>query len=238
MITPSLDLSNASSQPFSEQLEALSNEALYAALCTNRSLLDEGLEILTYRLKPIIISSSRGYLPVLSWDYSDALQEARILLWQLISLRRYKNNSAVPFHNFFAHCFSNRLNKLYRDFLLRNPAPAGSVMVGYSAHKPLVVGVVAFKAGYIEKYRAAQAARSRRLYDKKLAEQGRTRQPVLSDEEKVARRAAARQRATERALAWQRQNREAYNARRAEIRRQKAAGTFIDRRRKSVCSPV
>ena len=119
---------------------------------------------------------------------------------------------------------------------LRNPAPAGDVMVGYSAHKPLVVGVVRFNEQYIEKYRAAQAARSRRLYDKKLAEQGRNRQPELTAEEKAARRAAARQRATERALAWQKQNREAYNARRAEIRRQKAAGTFIDRRRKSVCT--
>lgn len=37
MFMPSLGLSNASSQPFSEQLEGLSNEALYAALCTNRS---------------------------------------------------------------------------------------------------------------------------------------------------------------------------------------------------------
>lgn len=209
--------STAAPIPSITQLEALSNEDLYEALSTNTFFLDEGLEILTYRLKPIIISSSRGYLPVLSWDLSDALQEARILLWQLITQNSFKSDGKVLFHNFFAHCYSNRLNKLYRDFLLRNPAACGSVQMGWEAHKPLVVGVVDFKAEYIEKYRAAQAERSRKLYDKKLAEQGRNRQPELTKTEREARRAAARQRATERALAWQKANREAYNARRAEI---------------------
>ena len=139
MPSQSLSCPLTSSNPQLEELSGLSNEALYAALSTNRSLLDEGLEILTYRLKPIIFSSSRGYLPVLSWDYSDALQEARILLWQLITQKRYR--PGIPFHNFFAHCYSNRLNKLYRDFLLRNPAACGSVQMGWEAHKPLVVGV-------------------------------------------------------------------------------------------------
>jgi len=214
------------------ELEALSNETLYAALVANEALLNPGLELLVHRLKPIIISASRGYLPVLSWDLSDALQEARILLWTLIAHRRYNLASGVPFHNFFAKCYSNRLNKLYRDYLLRNPAPGGDVQIGWSAHKPVIVGTVRFNAEYIEKYRAAQAERNRRLYDQRLAAEGRTRQPVLTADEKATRKELAKKRAAERALAWQRENREAYNARRAEIRREKAAGVFVDRRRR------
>ena len=97
----------------------------------------------------------------------------------------------------------------------------------------MIVGVVGFNEEYIKRYRAAQSVRNRRLYDRRLAAEGRARQPILTAEERAARKVMAKQRATERALAWQREKREAYNARRAEIRREKAAGTFIDRRRKS-----
>ena len=210
------------------------DEALYEVLMANTSLLNEGLEQLVHRLRPIIISASRGYLRVLSWDYSDAIQEARILLWELISRQRYRGG--VPFHNFFAKCYSNRLNKLYRDCLLRNPASVGTVQMGWEAHEPVIVGVVGFNEEYIERYRAAQAERNRKLYDKRLAEQGKKRQPILTAEERAVRAAAAKQRATERALAWQRENRDAYNRRRAEIRREKAAGVFVDRRKK--CATV
>jgi len=61
-----------------EGLAALSNEALYAALVAETAPLDEGLELLVVRLKPIIISAARGYLRILSWGLSDALQEARM----------------------------------------------------------------------------------------------------------------------------------------------------------------
>lgn len=233
--SPSTALSRPSSG-LSEPLEALSNEALYAALVAETAPLDPSLELLIHRLRPIIFNASRGYLRVLSWTYDDAVQEARILLWSLITHKRYRGG--VPFHNFFAKCFSNRLNKLYRDFLLRNPIGCGSVQIGWGAHQPLVVGVVGFKEEYIEKYRAAQSERNRKLYDKRLAEQGKTRKPTLSEVEKAARKAEARKRAAERALCWQRENRAAYNARRAEIRREKAAGTFIDRRRKGAAARV
>lgn len=196
--------------------------------------LDPALEILVQRLRPIIINAARGYLRILSWTIDDAMQEARILLWSLITHKRYRDG--VPFHNFFAKCFSNRLNKLYRDYLLKNPAPAGDVMIGWEAHQPLVVGVVGFKEEYIEKYRAAQSERNRRLYDKRLEAEGKTRKPTLSEAEKAVRKAEARKRTAERALSWQRENRKEYNARRAEIRREKKAGTFVDRRRKAVCA--
>ena len=124
------------------------------------------------------------------------------------------------------------MNKLYRDTLLRNPVIVGSHKVGYTAHEEVRVGLVAFDEAYITTYKAAQAERNRRLYDKRLAAEGRSRQPILTEEERAEKREAAKERAKERALAWQRANREAYNARRAEIRREKKEGTFVDRRRK------
>lgn len=214
----------------------MTNEQIYAYMIENRITLDEGIEALVQRLRPIIINASRGFLRV-SWTWDDALQEARILLWELVEKRRFrptegKRGGQVAFHNFFARCFSNRLNKLYRDTLLRNPVPYGSQRIGYAAHEEVRVDILSFQETYIQGYKAAQAERNRRLYDKRLAAEGRARQPRLSEAEREARRAAAKERARERALAWQRANREAYNARRAEIRREKKAGTFVDRRKK------
>ena len=211
----------------------MTNEQIYADMVENRISLDQGIETLVQHLRPIVINASRGFLRVLSWTWDDALQEARILLWELVEKRRFRPTEGKRgFHNFFARCFSNRLNKLYRDTLLRNPIIIGSHKVGYAAHEEVRVGVVAFDEAYITTYKSAQAERNRRLYDKRLAAEGRARQPRLSEEEREARRAAAKERARERALAWQRANREAYNARRAEIRREKKAGTFMDRRKK------
>ena len=74
MFMPSLNSIYASSPvPLISDLEALSNEVLYEALVGQTAPLDPGLELLVHRLKPIIINASRGYLSVLSWDYSDAL---------------------------------------------------------------------------------------------------------------------------------------------------------------------
>lgn len=216
-----------------EPLEALTNEALYAALVASQAPLDTALELLIQRLKPIIFNIARDYLPVLSWDISDALQEARILLWQLVIKHRYK--PGAPFHTFFSRCYRNRLNNLYRDFLLRNPMGCGSVTMGWEGHEAIILGVVKFNGDYISRYKAAQSVRNRKLYEKRRAAAGKKPREVLTEDQKAAREAEKRQRACERNLAWQRTNREAYNARRAEIRREKKAGTFVDRRRKAVC---
>ena len=217
----------------------MTNEQIYADMVENRITLDQGIEALVLHLRPIIINTSRGFLRVLSWTWDDALQEARILLWELVEKRRFrptegKRGGQVAFHNFFSHCFSNRLSKIYRDTLLRNPVIVGSHKVGYAAHEEVRIGVVAFDEVYITTYKAAQAERNRRLYDKRLAAEGRSRQPILTEKERAERREAAKERAKVRAAEWQRANREAYNARRAEIRREKKAGMFVDRRKKVV----
>lgn len=214
-------------------LERLTNESLYASLVADTSLLDTALELLIQRLKPIIFNIARDYMPILSWDFSDALQEARILLWQLITHNRYK--PGAPFHTFFSRCYRNRLNNLYRDYLLRNPVTAGAAIIGWEGHEAVIMGVVKFNEDYISRYKAAQSVRNRKLYEKRRAAAGMMPREVLTEDQKAERKAAARQRACERNIAWQRENREAYNKRRAEIRREKAAGTFVDRR-KRVCA--
>ena len=216
-----------------EPLETLTNEALYASLVANEMPLSEGLEILVQRLRPIIFNIARDYLSILSWDVSDALQEARILLWQLVIKHRYK--PGAPLHTFFSRCYRNRLNNLYRDFLLRNPVGCGSVTMGWEGHEAVIMGVVKFNSEYVERYKAAQSVRNRRLYEKKRAAAGKKPREVLTEDQKAAREAEKRRRTAERNIAWQRENREAYNARRAEIRREKKAGTFVDRR-KRVCA--
>ena len=116
--------------------------------------------------------STYGGAPVDAiWDDSDALQEARILLWQLVIKHRYK--PGAPFHTFFSRCYRNRLNNLYRDYLLRNPVRCGSVTLGWEGHQPIIVGVVKFNSDYVERYRAAQSVRNRRLYEKRRAAAGK-----------------------------------------------------------------
>ena len=219
------------------QLETLTNEALYASLVANTLPLDPALELLIQRLKPIIFNIARDYCSILSWDDSDAFQEARILLWQLVKKNRYKPGSKAPFHTFFSRCYRNRLNNLYRDFLLRNPMGCGSVTMGWEGHEAVIMGVVKFHGEYVERYRAAQNVRNRKLYEKRRAAAGKTPREVLTEDQKAEREAEKRQRTAERNLAWQRENRETYNARRAEIRREKKAGTFVDRR-KRVCATI
>lgn len=41
-------------------------------------------------LRPIIINASHGFLHTLSWTLDDAIQEARILIWQLVKKHRYR----------------------------------------------------------------------------------------------------------------------------------------------------
>ena len=215
-------------------LERLTNESLYASLVADTSLLDTALELLIQRLKPIIFNIARDYCSILSWTTDDALQEARILLWQLVIKHRYK--PGAPFHTFFSRCYRNRLNNLYRDYLLRNPVRCGSVTMGWEGHEAVIMGVVKFNGDYISRYKAAQSVRNRRLYEKKRAAAGKTPREVLTEDQKAAREAEKRRRTAERNIAWQRENREEDNARRAEIRREKKAGTFVDRRRKAVCA--
>ena len=59
------------------------NEALYAGL-TEGALPEEALTTLRDRLYPIILNEARPYFQKLGWNGDDALQEALILIWEMV----------------------------------------------------------------------------------------------------------------------------------------------------------
>jgi len=219
---------------FNPMFEGQSNEALYDALCAATAPIDAGLKELNLRLKPIILNAAKAFLKVLSWTFDNAMGEALILLWELVKKHSYhgKGSKGAKFHTFFARSWANRLNSLYEKAILQGPVMSGSIQTGWCAHQPVYVSTYAFDAK-AEDYRAKKAKRAADYYDRQLAAQGKTRQPILTEEEREERRAAAKKRQADRARQWQDENRDAYNARRAEIRRQKKEGTFVDRRTKA-----
>lgn len=221
---------------FNPIFEGQSNEALYEALCASTAPLDAGLEELQLRLRPIILNASRAFLKVLSWTFDNAMGEALIFIWELVRKHSYKGpvigktGKPARFHTFFARAWTNRLSKLYEKAICKGPVMTGSIQTGWCAHQPVFVSTYAFDSK-ADEYRAKKHKLAVAYYDRKLAEQGKTRQPELTDEEKQARKMEAKKRAVDRALAWQREHRDEYNRRRAEIRRQKKEGTFVDQRK-------
>ena len=220
-------------------MNTLTNEALYSLMTTlpsNSDSYNRGLEILTTRLTPITLSLSRGYYRLLSWTPDDAIQEGRILLWQLVKKGKYK--PTAPFHHYFSGCYKILLRHKCEDLVMHNPVLTGSLHNNtlsqlLNGEKDNTVSVSAFKAEYIEKQRTKACERSRRWYE---ARQGRTvqRKRELTPEEQQARLAARKKRDVERSMRWQNEHRAEYNARRAERRREKKAGMFVDRRKSGV----
>lgn len=170
---------------FNSMFEGFSNETLYAALCAATAPLNEGLEELQRRLKPIIINASRAFLGALSWTMDDAMGEALILIWELVKKNNYKYDGA-PFDRFFAATWANRLNSLFQKTVMKNPVMRGDLQIGWCDHKPILVCAYGFHEKS-ETYRAKRAERARQYYDRQLAAQGKTRQPVkpkMTDEER------------------------------------------------------
>ena len=174
-------------------MNTLSNEALYSLMTTlpsNSDSYNRGLEILTTSLTPIILSLSRSYYRLLSWTPDDAIQEGRILLWQLIKKGKYK--PTAPFHNYFAGCYKRILSRMREDLVMHNPVFTAylynnilSLLLNGEEEK--TVSVAAFKTEYIEQQRTKARERSQRRYEARL---GRTvqRKRELTPEERAARK--------------------------------------------------
>ena len=221
--------------------EGLTNEQLYAdlrQLDPNSHEFNLKFQALSDRVRPITISVGAGFRQALSFTMDDVFQEGMLLIYDIIRKGLFttdhigRKGGSGQFHKYYSSAFRFRMAKIYRDCILREMVPVGTSVVGYAAHQPVFAETIAWCPA-ADEYRTKQRERNARWYDKKLAAQGKSRQPVLTEEERQARADASKQRAKDRALQWQRDNREAYNARRAEIRRQKKDGTFVDRRRKS-----
>lgn len=181
---------------FNPAFAGYSNERLYAALCDATASLDAGLQELHRRLKPIILNTARGFLNALSWTMDNAMGEALIFLWDLVRKHSFKEGRA-PFDRFFGKVWRTKLNDMFSKLVMKTPILLGDMQTGCSMHQPVFCCAYGFHekaAEYREKRSAQQAA----WYDKKLAKEGKTRQPKkqpMSDEERREKnriRAAAR----------------------------------------------
>ena len=166
---------------YNPMFDGISNENLYEALCASTVPLDAGLEELQRRLKPIILNAARAFLKALSWTFDNAMGEALICIWDIVRKHSYhavvgKHGTITGFHTFFARAWSNRLNSLYTKAIMKGPVMAGSIQTGWYAHQPVYWSIMAFDPK-AEVYRAKKAAWAAAYYDRKLADQGKTRQP-------------------------------------------------------------
>ena len=181
---------------FNPIFEGFSNERLYEALCAATAPLNEGLEELQLRLRPIIIGASKAYLTAFSWTLDDAMTEALIHIWDLVRKHSYKAGK-VPFHSFFRATWMNFLNGLFQKTVLKNPIMSGNVQIGWCDHEPVFVCGYAFHEKAAE-YRKKKAISQAKYIDRKLAEQGKTRQPRKPPMTEEERREKSRIKAAER----------------------------------------
>ena len=153
------------------------NEALYAGL-TENTLPEEALTELRNRLYPIIMNEARPYFQKLSWNGDDALQEALILIWQMVARKSFNANCiGCPFHRYFAKAWKNRMISLYRN-AIRQPVVLGQVQTGYtSTGDPVYVEGYGFDPKYEEYLRRHREECRRSLAKKREAEGKPTPQP-------------------------------------------------------------
>lgn len=198
-----------------------SNEALYAALCAETTPFDAGLMELQLRMKPIIISVSRTYLNALSWTFDDAMGEALILLWDLIRKHSFKQVGA-QFHTFFKCAFTNRLNGLFQQLVMKSPVLVADFKIAFKHDEPVYTCGYAFHPkGKI--YREKKAAQQAAWREKKRIEQGKPKwepKPPMTEEE---RREKKRLKSRERFLAMTPEEKRAQYDRNNERRRAKRA---------------
>ena len=221
---------------------AYTNEALYAGL-TENTLPEEALTELRNRLYPIIMNEARPYFQKLSWNGDDALQEALILIWQMVARKSFNANCiGCPFHRYFAKAWKNRMISLYRN-AIRQPVVLGQVQTGYtSTGDPVYVEGYGFDPKYEEYLQRHREESKRSLAKKREAEgkpapQPRKRPAALTEEELEAKRLERNARALaryyanrEKALAQQKAYKDAH---REELNRKQRERDAVKRAAKA-----
>lgn len=133
-------------------LEELPNELLYklatSSVCSDREYC-RVLEILTERMKPVMLKIAPGYFRVLCWNANDAIAEGMELIWWIIKEKKYTKRGA--FKSFFAVCYKNRLGQIYRKGVRYNPDFSHNVIIDYCAKLPVYNEAGYFNIKYIEK---------------------------------------------------------------------------------------
>lgn len=206
------------------------NEAIYNGLCAATIPMDAGLAELRSRLKPIIINAATDFLRALTWTLDDALDEALILLWDLVRKHSYK--TGAPFHSFFARSWQQKLCSLFQKAVLKGLVYAGDSQMGWAGHQPVYMMVYTEHekaAHYREAHRQRNARYYQRIREQKLAEgvEAQPKRPCMTPEER-----SEKNRQSTRAW-WASltpEQKAKHNARSAERRKQKRANETPEER--------
>lgn len=136
---------------YPKSLNELSNELLYFLisnpLTESSYMIDEGLRILTWRLRPMMLDVAGPWCGSLGWTADDIVQEGRILLWELVGKRCFVPR--ITFKRYFKTCYRNRICNIYRKGMRHNPDTIGNVVIGYDTVGPIFAEHTKFNIDYI-----------------------------------------------------------------------------------------
>ena len=137
--------------------EKWTNEELYEGL-TQETMPIDMIERLVENLRGTIICRARGYLGLNGMEMADFFQEARILIWEIISRKSYNQEGGAGFATFFSVCWRDRLARMYRDFVLHNPVVVG-FRIRWEGQTAIYENIESFKTSYIEQFRDKEIIR-------------------------------------------------------------------------------
>ena len=154
------------------EYDRLTQEEMYFGLIDG-VLPEKVFEILFWRLRRLVIYMAYNYMRPLSMTEDDMCQEAMILLWEIIMKRSYKAGLGKKFSSFYFKCWEYRLNRMWRDFVSRNPVPINCELNWY--YEPLQGNSVMQWSESADKYRVKRKIWNDRWLQKK-AEQGKIKE--------------------------------------------------------------
>jgi hypothetical protein len=167
-------------------LAELSNEALADLLYANETN-QIALQQLIWKNRRTMIKLGNKYLSDIPiYDIDDYVQEGAILIWKIISERKFTSGS--NFNALFYKSFENKCITIYRNYVLHNLIVVSEYDYDGEIHSILV------EADYAKKYREKHREECRRWYEKNRKETDKEPRPKLTVEEKKERN---RQRARE-----------------------------------------
>ena len=107
-----------------EKYDGLTQEEMYGGLIDG-VLPENVFELLFRRLRRLVVYMSYSYMHPLSMTEDDMCQEAMILLWEIIMKRSYNPALGGKFSSFYFKCWECRLNRMWKNFVMKNPVPIG-----------------------------------------------------------------------------------------------------------------
>ena len=167
-------------------MNSLTNEQLVDLLYAD-SQNDVALGQLINNLRPMMILLGKKHLSKIPiFDIEDYIQEGTILLWSLITKRRY--NGHGKFSTLFYQAFNRKCINLYRDYVMKNllELPQEEDLKFYGYHISYLVEAefaVEYRKKRKEWYRKYESSHPR----KKPSSQKTDEKPKLTAEEKEQR---------------------------------------------------